>query len=268
MAKVAEFTVGYCLHPGCMALRGAGWRVCRFPSRVWLIEANNRRWLWDTGYARYFTEETSNGIFWLYRKITPVYCEPEEEILFQLASKGLSPGDISGIILSHFHGDHIAGLRDFPSVPAICSGEGWSKIRRLRGIRALKQAFIPGLIPADFETRLSFVESFERISMPQALAPFNDGYVLPESNREIILVPLPGHAPGQIGAFILTDNGWTLLASDAAWSPKNYQEMRGPAIAAGLIMDDSAAYWQTLKKLNQLWRTGQVDIRLCHEGDL
>ncbi|HAI49352.1 MAG TPA: MBL fold metallo-hydrolase, partial [Enterobacteriaceae bacterium] len=66
----------------------------------------------------------------------------------------------------------------------------------------------------------------------------------------------------------LTDDGWTLLAADAAWSPDNYREMRGPSRLANLVMSDPAAYYQTLRHLNQLWKKGDVDIRLCHEGDL
>ena len=104
--------------------------------------------------------------------------------------------------------------------------------------------------------------------LPAQLAPFECGYLLPESNGEIILVPLPGHAAGHIGAFVLTDNGWTLLAGDAAWAPANYRELRGPSPLAHLVMSDSHAYYHTLGQLHQLWQNGVVEIRLCHEGDL
>jgi len=127
---------------------------------------------------------------------------------------------------------------------------------------------VPGLIPDGFETRLSFVESFTQISLPAELAPFAWGYALPESRGEVVLVPLPGHAAGQIGAFVLTGEGWTLLASDAAWAPQGYRDLRGPSRLAHLLMDDSAAYYQTLRNLQQLQSGSKVSIRLCHEGDL
>ncbi len=44
-----------------MALRGAGFRVCKFPARAYLLEVGERRWLWDTGYARYFSSTRSRG---------------------------------------------------------------------------------------------------------------------------------------------------------------------------------------------------------------
>lgn len=268
MAKLTTFEVGYCTHRGCMALRGAGLRVCQFPARAWLLEANNRRWLWDTGYASHFIDHTRQGIFRLYAQLTPVYFSPEQSLVAQIGRAGYRSDDIQGLIISHFHGDHIAGLHDFPDVPMIASGEGWQKTRSLKGLRALKNAFVPGLIPADFESRLHFIEGFTAVDLPAELHPFKRGWPLPDSNGEILLVSLPGHAAGHLGAFVLQDDGWTLLASDAAWCPDNYQTLRGPSRLASLIMDDSAAYYRTLNQLHQLWRGGKVRILLCHEGDL
>jgi len=67
---------------------------------------------------------------------------------------------------------------------------------------------------------------------------------------------------------VLTAEGWTLLASDAAWAPQSYRELRGPSRLAHLLMDDTKAYYQTLRNLQQLQLGGKVSIRLCHEGDL
>lgn len=268
MAKITVFEVGYCTHIGCMALKGAGMRVCKFPSRAYLLEIGDRRWLWDTGYSSWFKHYTRAGIFRLYRQMTPVWFDPAQSLNRQLHAQGLVVGDISAIILSHFHADHIAGLRDFQNVACICSGKGWGQVRALRGFSALRQAFVPGLIPPDFESSLRFIENFETLTLPDALAPFELGYVLPESHGQIVLVPLPGHAAGHIGAFVLTDDGWTLLAADAAWSPANYRELRGPSRLANMVMSDPVAYYHTLEQLNRLWRKGEVNIRLCHEGDL
>ncbi|TPG55394.1 MBL fold metallo-hydrolase [Ewingella americana] len=268
MAKITTFEVGYCTHIGCMALKGAGLKVCKFPSRAYLLEVGDRRWLWDTGYASWFEHYTRSGIFQLYRHVTPVYFDPNASLAQQLCAQGLVSRDLSGIILSHFHADHIAGLRDFPDVTGICSAEGWGHVRKLRGFTALRQGFIPGLVPQSFESSLRFIEGFERISLPAELAPFDAGYVLPDSHRQIILLPLPGHAVGHFGAFVLTEAGWTLLAADAAWSSVSYRERRGPSRLANLVLSDPPAYYHTLKRLNELWQQGGVDILLCHEGDL
>jgi len=268
MAKISTFEAGYCLHISCMALRGSGWRICKFPARAYLLEAAGKRWVWDTGYARHFQHYTQSGIFQLYRRITPVYFDEQQALVHQLAAEGIQPRDLQGLIISHYHGDHIAGLRDFAGVPFISSGIAWQKTQPLRGFAALKQAFVPGLLPADFAERLQFMESFPETTLPAELAPFERAYALPGSQGEILLVELPGHAAGHIGAFVLGEAGWTLLASDAAWSPLSYQQLRGPSRLANLVMDSSRAYYQTLERLNQLYRGGKVQIRLSHEGDI
>ncbi|WP_159564644.1 MBL fold metallo-hydrolase [Budvicia diplopodorum] len=267
MAKITTFEAGYCTHVACVALRGAGLSVCAFPARTYLIEAGNGRWLWDTGYASHFDDATRKGVFVIYRKITPVYFESSQSIAQQLLSQGILAGDLNGLILSHFHGDHIAGLRDFTKTHYICSGSGWEKTRLLCGFSALKQGFVPALVPDVFESQLTFIEQFEVTDLPEELAPFTRAFILPDSNGEVLLVELPGHASGHIGAFVLTEDGWVLLAADAAWSDKNYKELRGPSRIANIIMADSKAYYRTLNHLHQLDKAN-VKILLSHEGAL
>lgn len=268
MAKITTFEAGYCTHVACMAQKGAGFSTCKFPARAWLIEVDNYRWLWDTGYADYFKHYTQSGIFKLYQKTTPVYLNKGESLKEQFQTLGIDLASIQHVILSHFHGDHIAGLKDFKHSMFICSHHGWQSIRPLRGFSALKQGFVPDLIPDNFEQRLSFIEHFESCQLSADLFPFTHGYILPNSQKQVILVPLPGHAVGHMGAFILTDNGWVLLASDAAWTPANYKELILPSRLATLIMSDSKAYLKTLKQLNQLAKNPNITIYLSHEGYL
>ncbi|MBD1228139.1 MBL fold metallo-hydrolase [Xenorhabdus griffiniae] len=267
MVKIRVFNVGYCTHSGCMALKGASLRVCKFPARAWLLECHDKRWLLDTGYANHFYDHTRSGIIRLYRTVTPVYFDSKDALVMQLKGEDIQARDIDGIIISHFHGDHIAGLRDFPQAKFICSGEGWRQTRHLRGIAALRKAFVRGLMPEDFESRVSFYEGFEASPLPEELSVLGKGYAVPGSQKQILIVPLPGHAAGHLGLCVLSDQGWILLAGDAAWSPTNYRELRGPAKLANLIMDDSRAYYETLNKLHHIDQK-QIPIQLCHEGDL
>lgn len=263
MAKITLFKAGYCTHLACIAIRGAQAKTCQFPAQTALIEVHGRYWLWDTGYANHFFDVTRIGVYALYPKVTPVYFDSNESMLAQLQAQGLRPQDLSGVILSHFHGDHIAGAKDFAQTPFICSNEGWRKMRPLKGISAVRKGYIPELLPPDFANQTQFIEQFLQIDLPVELAPFTQGYALPNSQQEVIFVPLPGHAAGQIGAFVQTDDGWVLLAADAAWSKANFQG-KPPSRLAHLLMDDTRAFYQTLEKLATLHRNG-VQIILSHE---
>lgn len=262
MASLSEFNVGYCTHPACMALNGAGLGSRCFPARAYLIQGRQGLYLWDTGYASHFLD-AAQGIYRLYTLVTPVHLEEQEPLIRQLHARGVHANDLDAIVVSHFHADHIAGLKDFPGVRIICAREAWESIRLLRGIRALRKAFLPGLVPGDMTERLVFDDQLERAPLPGELHPFTHGYAL-DAAGEIFLVALPGHAAGQLGAFVRTDRGWILLASDSAWAPENYTELRGPSELSFLVQHNRSSYYQTLRKLQQLHSSG-VDIRLTHQ---
>ncbi len=263
MARVTAFRVGHCTHPSCMVLKGSGLQSLCFPSRAYLIETAHGLYLWDTGYARRFREATAKGVYRLYAWITPVQFDDAQSLHGQLRARGVDPKDIHTLLLSHFHADHIAGMRDFPEARLMCSEPGWEAVRRLSGIGALRQAFVPELLPPDIGTRLGFVESVAPTALPAALAPFSHGRAL--AGGEIMIVDLPGHAPGHVGAFVLTEQGWVLLASDAAWVSDSYRQLRGPSELSFLIQHNRASYYETLRKLHALHQSGHADIRLTHQ---
>src|SRR5205807_556113 len=87
--------------------------LLRHPDHGWL--------LWDTGYAPRMLEVTRGLPFALYRAATPLHLRPELAALTQLERLGLREHDIRRVLISHFHADHIAGLRDFPGAEYIAS---------------------------------------------------------------------------------------------------------------------------------------------------
>lgn len=264
MARITAFRVGHCTHPSCMVLKGSGLASRCFPSRAYLIETRTGLYLWDTGYAEHFRAATASGVYRLYAWVTPIAFEPEESLQGQLRAHGVAPADIHTLLLSHFHADHIAGMRDFPGARLMASQTGWDAVRSLSGFAAVRQAFVPELLPADIEARLGFVESVPETDLPAALQPFSRGRDI-TGTGEIYIVDLPGHAVGHIGAFVLQESGWTLLASDAAWTPESFQQLRGPSELSFIIQHRRAPYYDTLRRLHQLHGAGQAQIRITHE---
>ena len=263
MAKIHSFIVGYCSHPACVAQAGAGISPRRFPARAFLIESKAGLFLLDTGYSSHF-HDAARGVFTIYRMVTPVtYRHEQENLVAQLRSHGVRPHDLSAIVISHFHADHIAGLRDFPLVPVYASASSLNDIRGLNGWRALRKAFIPPLLPDDFYKRINPLREDTQHQLPDALAPFSTGWRLDKSG-ELWAVPLPGHAKGQIGVFVEDQGHWSLLAADAAWAPDAYRGLQGPSNVTFLIQDNKRDYYNTLAKLHQLHKN-HISILLTHE---
>jgi len=264
MAKISAFSVGHCTHPSCMALKGSGFKSRCFPSRAFLIETKAGLCLWDTGYASRFMDEVSSGAARLYGWVTPVFFDESASLVRQLEAVGVAPRDIGRVVLSHFHADHMAGLKDFPNASVYCCANGWHKHKHLRGFAAVRKAFLPGLVPARMEDRLEYIQRSPMRPLPSELQPFSGGWDL-TGTGEVFVVELPGHAIGHLGAFIKEDSGWTLLASDAAWAAEAYREMRGPSELSFVVQDSRKSYYETLQKIHQLNASGDVRIELTHE---
>jgi len=183
--------------------------------------------------------------FLLYRYATPLHLHPKLSVTAQLERWKLKPGDIRRIIISHFHADHIAGLRDFPESELIASKSAYDDIASRRGLDALRRAFIPALLPDDFSERAMLLSPFDGPSLP-ALGPTFDLF----GDGSLRLVSLPGHARGQVGLLAHTDRGRILFAADGCWFRRSIREHRVPARITHLFVDDPQAVRSTIDRLH------------------
>jgi N-acyl homoserine lactone hydrolase len=119
---------------------------------------------------------------------------PQNLIMAQLAALGLTQGDITMLILTHSHIDHIGGLQHFTQTPILIGAEE----------RALpKPLYWGGYQPMDWPDA-------------QWRAVHEDTDIGPH----FTVLHVPGHAPGQLAVrFDLPQTGRILLTSDAISRP-------------------------------------------------
>lgn len=249
------FSAGSCRHPERVTIRGGSLRSIRIPALFACIgHPQAGPVLFDTGYSERFFRETDPFPARLYRLVTPVDFEKGQSAAERLHAAGLDPDDIRHIVISHFHADHVAGLRDFPNAEFLYEREALDSMRRLKGIGAVKRGFLPGLLPDDFDRRARPFLPQSRIEVPQDLLPgFPFRHITDVlGDGSLLAVDLPGHAYGQIGLLLRTEKGPVLLCADAAWSAAAYRENRPPSGLAGIIMPDRKAYASSFRALRQL----------------
>lgn len=238
--------------------RGAG-GLGRYPSLFGLIEHPGiGPCLFDTGYSESFLHATGQFPESLYRVVTPVNLPRGHSAVEQLRRHGVQAEQIARVYLSHFHADHMSAVAEFPNARFVYLEAAWRRVapviessNALRRVSALRQGYLPALFPGDFRKRSAPLRGEKLTSLPSALLPFREGVDLFEDGSAFA-VSLPGHAAGQMGLVIRTDNEFVFFIADACWTRSAVTEACRPSRLAQSLFSDKRMYLQTLEKLRSL----------------
>lgn len=238
---------GHCLAKEHHAIRGgrkedvqfhALWGLIRHPEKGWI--------LFDTGYTRRFYQATRSFPNKIYALATKVQISESEEVLQQLKHYGVQPTEIEHIILSHFHADHTGGLCDFPKATIYCSRKAFEQVQRTSDLFAFTKGILKQQHPADLAQRVQLIEEvgspFDDAILGQCFDLFGD--------KSLVLVPLPGHAAGQIGLRLRTQQQEYFLIADTCWLRRTFQEMVLPHPIVRLFFHSWSDFKNSLKKVN------------------
>jgi glyoxylase-like metal-dependent hydrolase (beta-lactamase superfamily II) len=184
-----------------MCPRVGGEMVCH----VLLIEGADGLVLVDTGLG---TEDVSNP-----RRLGPGFTaigrpklEPSETAVAQVRELGFDPADVRHIVITHLDLDHAGGLPDFPGAEVhVFAREHESAMRP--GLRE-RARYVPAQWAHGPQWVKHDVDGDEWFG-------FESVRVVPGSDADIVMIPLPGHTRGMTGIALRRREGWLLHCGDA-----------------------------------------------------
>jgi glyoxylase-like metal-dependent hydrolase (beta-lactamase superfamily II) len=208
----------------------------------------------DTGYGPEVTKGKRSFPLWFYAFVLKPRLEEQPETI--LKRLGFAPEDVKTVFITHFHADHVSGLRRFPNARFIAAG--WEALKRQTPFQQLRHGVFAELLPADFETRLTALESLPVVELPFGLGEGHDVF----GDCTVLALPLPGHALGHTG--LIWPDLKLIYAADAQWLKQAMREDRPPKGAARWVYENEAQMRQSLDVLRRAEAAG-CEVVFCHD---
>jgi glyoxylase-like metal-dependent hydrolase (beta-lactamase superfamily II) len=137
----------------------------------------------------------------------------------QLAAEGVKPEEVTHVVLTHGHPDHIGAVLDVNGKPAFANAryvmsraefEFWTRDPDLHGAAI------------DNQMKQMLVSVAKK-----NLIPLKEQMDLVDGEREIVpgvqIIPAPGHTPGHVGVLVTSAKTHLLHVSDAVLHPLNME---------------------------------------------
>lgn len=247
--------------PERLVLRGGSWRrKLALKVRVGILERPDGVVLIDAGYGVEALDAPGRSLAlqtygWALRPTLLPQGAPDAA----LARLGYSPKDVTAVIVTHFHADHVSTLARFPRARLIAHRPTFERIVDRSPFANLHRGIFPELLPADMGARLTDVTAMRQIAAPLGLGPAGDVF----GDGSVLAVDLAGHAEGHFGLCLPDLPRPLLYAVDAQWLRVALPD-RIPGFPARLVAEDPTALVQSANRIAGFARAGG-EVLLCHD---
>jgi N-acyl homoserine lactone hydrolase len=149
---------------------------------------------------------------------------PDGSVPDQLRARGVEPGAVNLILITHLHLDHASGIGQFPNATLVASESEW---RAFTGRNGTLQGYVRSHVPGGAAIHtLDFngPQAGTHATFARALDLFGDGSVR--------AVYTPGHTAGHVSYVLRTDGGEVLVAGDAVYTRHTLATGHLPAVMA------------------------------------
>jgi N-acyl homoserine lactone hydrolase len=175
--------------------------------------------LFDTGQSAAAAAKGYFPAWHPFLRLARFELEPREEVGAQLLERGIDPGTVRWVVLSHLHTDHVGGVAWFPDAEVLVARVEWE---RAAGLAGRLRGYLPEKWPA---------------AVRPVLVDFDDGPLGPfaasrrlTADGSLLLLHTPGHTPGHLALLAAVGERRVLCGGDIATSAEELADS-APAIA-------------------------------------
>jgi glyoxylase-like metal-dependent hydrolase (beta-lactamase superfamily II) len=196
----------------------------------------------DTGLHASVAADPAENLGRVAKALYSIDMAPSDAAPAQVRERGVDPGAVELVLMTHLHYDHASGATQFPGATFLVERREWE---------AANQG---GLLQGYHRPHLDPALRWRAIDVGSEADLFGDGSVR--------LFHTPGHTPGHLSLLLRLESGGSLLlTADAAYAKRTLDERLVP-----LFVDDRDAYLASLDRLIALSR--EADHVVCgHDPD-
>jgi glyoxylase-like metal-dependent hydrolase (beta-lactamase superfamily II) len=235
----------------------------RLACHVLLVESGDGLVLIDTGFGTDDVRQPRQ-LAREFRAMTRPQLALAETAVSQVRALGFDPADVREIVLTHLDIDHAGGLPDFPHARVHLWKPEYDAM--LRPPLRERQRYRIGSPHWQHGPRWETHE----VDGDEWLG-FESVRVLPGTEPEVLLIPLPGHSLGHTGVAVRRPSGWLLHCGDAYFFRDEVSTP--PHCPVGLrafqtlVQADGARRRQNQERLRELAlrHGGEVELICSHD---
>jgi len=147
----------------------------------------------------------------------------DQAIPAQLARHGYQPADIRGVVVTHFHEDHVGNLNLFPHAPVYVGQAEYDA----------RDDKVFGLVPLAYPPSVAAVKDWRPIEFTgPSIGGFDSSADL-FGDGTVLALPTPGHSPGSTSVLLRADGREFLVAGDAMYTIRHLAVDQVRAIQTG-----------------------------------
>lgn len=204
-----------------------GKKRTRLPINAYVIEHADGLVLFDAGAdPRVVTDPD----YWptpltrfLMGKIFAWEMTEQDNLANRLKLAGYAAADVSKVLISHFHADHVGGIREVPQAELYAANDAWEHMLEPHAYREMVLQRDIAILGAKWNEI-----DFQPTDDP-SLAPFTEAFDL-MGDGSMIVLPTPGHMPGSVSMLVKRSDGPPLLlVGDLTYGQELLEQDRTPA---------------------------------------